>query len=374
MTGPPGKRKQGAAARTLAQIKARVDERRAELMKLRHDLAEVPRDLSGPPDALMEANEQLVLAALHAETIAETAVINLDESTRASQRDALTDTPNRALMLDRLDNAITLARRHRTRIAVLFVDLDHFKQINDNLGHAVGDGVLQLVARRLEDVVRDSDTVSRHGGDEFLVLLTNVSQPSDATLIAEKMLAAFTAPSRVGEQMLPLSLSIGIAIYPEDGEHAATLISHADAAMYRSKKYGGSHFEFYSAAISSDRSREPSAGDMPRPPAAHFELRRDDDPRLRDLREANEQLVLAALTAQKLGAHTEAAYRQQIEFLAMVARELRNPPPPIRAAADMLKHARPDELQLARLQASIEDQVAHISRLIDDLVDTPPVA
>lgn len=346
-----------------------MEERRAELLALRRTLAKVPRNLSAPGDALIEANEQLVLAALRAESIAETAVSNLDELARTSQRDPLTDTPNRALMLDRLDKAIAMARRHRTRLAVVFVDLDHFKQINDNLGHAVGDAVLQLAARNLEGVVREADTVSRHGGDEFLVLLTDISQPSDAAPIAEKMLGAFSAPKPVGDRMLPLSVSIGIAIYPEDGEQAATLIGHADAAMYRSKKQGGGNFQFYSAANESDRSRESSSDGMPQPPVEYVELRRDNEPRLRDLREANEHLVLAALTAQELETNAEAAYRKQIEFLAMVAHELRHPLSPIRDAADALKHARVDERQLARLQEVIEDQVAHMTRRIDDLLD-----
>lgn len=156
----------------------------------------------GHATVLQEANEQLVLAALHAETIAEEAVSHLDKLARSSQHDALTDTPNRALMLDRLENAIALARRHRTRIAVLFLDLDEFKQINDTLGHAAGDAVVQLVARRLESVVRHSDTVSRHGGDEFLVLMAEISQPSDAALISEKILAALAAPSRIDNHLI----------------------------------------------------------------------------------------------------------------------------------------------------------------------------
>jgi diguanylate cyclase len=318
-------RKLVAVTRTLAQLDANVDERRAELMTLRRELAEVPRDFSASPATLLvEANQQLVLAAMLAAAIAESAVGNLDELARASQRDALTDTPNRALMLDRLETAIAMAKRHRTRIAVLFVDLDHFKQINDRLGHAGGDEVLQLAARRLEQAVRDSDTVSRHSGDEFLVLLSEVSQPADAALIAEKMLATLAASARVEGQMLSLSASIGIAIYPEDGEYAATLIGQADAAMYRAKRGGGQAFEFHRTRTTSDD-------------------------------------YTHELSAE--------AHRRQIKFLAMVAHELRNPLTPIRTVADVLKHGRPDEAMLAKLQAIIEGQVAHMSRLIDDLLD-----
>lgn len=129
----------------------------------------------------------------------------------------------------------------------LFVDLDKLKQVNDKLGHASGDAVVQMAARRIASVVRDSDTVSRHGGDEFLVLLTEISQPSDATLIATKMLAALAAPNCLAGQELRLSASIGITVYPEDGEEAATLISRADAAMYCCKRGGGGGFALYAA-------------------------------------------------------------------------------------------------------------------------------
>ena len=367
---PAADRKLVAVTRTLAELNANVDERRAELMTLRRELAEVPHDFSASPaTVLVEANQQLVLAAMLAAAIAESAVGNLDELARASQRDALTDTPNRALMLDRLETAIAMAKRHRTRIAVLFVDLDHFKRINDRLGHAGGDEVLQLAARRLEQAVRDSDTVSRHGGDEFLVLLSEVSQQADAALIAEKMLAALAAPARVDDQRLSLSASIGIAIYPEDGEYAATLISQADAAMYRAKRGGGQAFEFHRAQISSDGNPQLSISGTLQLPAPLLEPPQGQDSRLRDLREANEQLVIAALTAQELEAHAAEAHRRQIKFLAMVAHELRNPLTPIRTVADVLKHGLPDAAMLARLQVIIEGQVTHMSRLIDDLLD-----
>ena len=223
---------------------------RAELVRLRRDLSQVQHDFDSARAAqLLEANEHLMLAALRAETLAEMAVSDLGALARASQRDALTGTPNRALMLDRLESAVTLARRRGTRTAVLFLDLDDFKQVNDTLGHAVGDAVLQLVARRAESMVRDSDTVSRHGGDEFLVLLTEVSQASDAALIAAKLLAAVAAPSRIGEHELRLSASLGIAIYPEDGDSPDTLIGRADAAMYRAKKDGRGWFRFHDEAI-----------------------------------------------------------------------------------------------------------------------------
>jgi diguanylate cyclase (GGDEF)-like protein len=360
-----------AATRALALLNEQADGLRAELVKLRQNLAEVQRDFDGTRTAeLRESNEQLVLAALHADTIAETAVRNLVELTRASQRDALTDTPNRALMLDRLEIAITAARRRRAHIAVLFLDIDHFKQINDSLGHAVGDEVLQLVARRLESIVRDSDTVSRHSGDEFLVLLAEISQASDAALIAAKMLSALAEPSHVGDHVLCLSASIGIAIYPQDGEDAPTLIRRADAAMYRSKNHELGSFEFYSGERMSDASLGlPTFDVMQQSVMSHELALAAHESRVRDLRAANEQLVIAALTAQELEAQAEAAHHRQITFQAMVAHELRNPLTPIRMAAELLNHDRADGPTLAKLQVIIRRQVTHMAKLIDDLLD-----
>jgi diguanylate cyclase (GGDEF)-like protein len=132
---------------------------------------------------------------------------------------------------------IASARRHRSRLAVLFLDLDHFKQINDTLGHAVGDEALKTAAQCLRSAVRDVDTVSRYGGDEFLILLAEVSQASDAHLVADKMITSLGAAHTVGAHVVRLGASIGISIYPDDGEDAATLIDRADAAMYLAKKY-----------------------------------------------------------------------------------------------------------------------------------------
>ena len=234
-----------AATDTIAHLRVQVGALRDEVVGLRQALAATEgRAVDEKTTELVEANGALVLSALHAEEVAESAMGELEALTKTSQRDALTGTPNRALMLDRLESAIALSRRRGTRAALLFVDLDRFKQINDTLGHAVGDTVLRLISCRLESVIRDSDTVSRHGGDEFLVLLAEVSHPTDAALIAAKMLLAIADP---GPDPLPaLSASVGIAIYPEDGQEAALLIDNADAAMYASKKRGRGGFAFHS--------------------------------------------------------------------------------------------------------------------------------
>ena len=362
-----------AAARAVEQLNKQADEIRADIVRSRRELEQLQRDYGGTKAAqLVEANEQLVLAALQAESLAETATHHLDELARASQRDTLTDTPNRALMLDRLENAISLSRRHVTRLAVMFLDLDQFKHINDTLGHAVGDAVLQLVARRLESVVRASDTVSRHGGDEFLVLIGEVSKASDAAVIAAKILAVLTAPCRVGDHLLRLSASLGIATYPDDGEDAASLVSRADAAMYRSKRRRFGGFEFHREDVPGAPGAPGARQSRDAPhatPARYQSALAERQPRIRELREANEQLVIAALTAQQMEVQAEEAYSRQTKFLAMVAHELRNPLIPIQTAAGLLNRALMDAPLLAQLQAAIKRQVALVSRLVDDLLD-----
>ena len=358
------------ATQTLALLNGQADDLRADLVRLRQELAAVQLDVSGNRVAqLLEANQVLVLAALSAEGIAKTAIANLSELTYSSQRDTLTHTANRALMLDRLTIAIASANQRQTHLAILFLDLDHFRYINNTLGHAGGDVVLQLVASRLKSALQDGDTVSRHGGDEFLVLLTHVFDASDAARIAALLLAAVAVPSSIGVVRVQLSASVGIAMYPEDGLDMATLIDRADLAMFRSKGLGPGGYQFHGQA--------PSGESGPRSAAIHLLplVRYESSPvaeegRLADLRDANEQLVMAALTAQELEAHAREAHRQQIKFMAMVAHELRNPLTPIRVAASlMIDRNTNDELSLARLQVIIDGQVTHMSRLISDLLD-----
>ncbi|HEY0158736.1 MAG TPA: EAL domain-containing protein [Thermoanaerobaculia bacterium] len=160
--------------------------------------------------------------------------------------DALTQLPNRTLFLDRLHVALGQARRDQTCLAVLFLDLDNMKAINDTFGHATGDHVLQAVAKRLTDSVRDGDTVARVGGDEFLVLLT-LSQRVEAEAIARQILARLAEPLEVDRDDLHLTTSIGVALFPEDGEDAETLIRHADGAMYRVKEVGGHDLQMSSS-------------------------------------------------------------------------------------------------------------------------------
>jgi diguanylate cyclase (GGDEF)-like protein/PAS domain S-box-containing protein len=162
-----------------------------------------------------------------------------------AQHDSLTDLPNRALLSDRLTQALALAHRNEQRLALLFLDLDRFKRINDSLGHAIGDRLLQSVAERLLACVRSSDTVSRQGGDEFVILLPQVTQPADAAVTAEKILLALSTPYRIDRQDLHLAASIGIVTYPDDGTEPKTLLKHADLAMYRAKDSGRNTYRFF---------------------------------------------------------------------------------------------------------------------------------
>ncbi len=235
------------AEQNLAAIQAQVDTARAELHALHRELGHARFSLAAIREtSLGEANEHLVLAALQAMESADTARGDLDEMTHASHADSLTGLPNRVLMLDRLETAIAMASRRGTQLAVLFVDLDGFKHVNDTLGHAKGDTVLCGVARHLSACLRQSDTVSRHGGDEFLLLLTEVASASDAAAVAAKIIAELGQPGRFIDASMKLGASVGIAMCPADGTHAQTLIEHADAAMYRAKARGGGVFEFQS--------------------------------------------------------------------------------------------------------------------------------
>jgi diguanylate cyclase (GGDEF)-like protein len=158
----------------------------------------------------------------------------------AAFHDVLTGLPNRALFNNRLEHGFAQAKRHGWTLAVMFVDLDDFKIINDTHGHDAGDGVLRAIARRLEDSTRGGDTVSRHGGDEFLYLLTEIRDEANIAMIAEKIIQAIQAPCNVAVRDLNITASvkasIGISIFPKDGTTADTLVKSADEAMYRAKQ------------------------------------------------------------------------------------------------------------------------------------------
>ncbi len=167
------------------------------------------------------------------------------ETSRASQHDVLTNLPNRTLFNDRLRQAISLAGRQRKQLAVLFVDLDQFKRINDSLGHTMGDKLLRSVAGRLLACVRRTDTVCRMGGDEFVILLSQVENAEDAAISAKKILRAVAAPHIIDNKSLDINVSIGGSTYPAGGQDAESLLSQADAAMYEAKQHGRNRYEFF---------------------------------------------------------------------------------------------------------------------------------
>jgi diguanylate cyclase (GGDEF)-like protein/PAS domain S-box-containing protein len=167
------------------------------------------------------------------------------QMTPSAQHDVVTNLPNRLLLNDRITQSISLARRQKKNLAIIFLDLDRFKYINDSLGHATGDELLQSVSKRLLAGVRSSDTVSRQGGDEFVILLSEVAHPTSAAKSAEKILLSLGAAHEISGQELHINGSIGISVYPEDGEDAETLIKNADTAMYHAKKNGRNNFDFF---------------------------------------------------------------------------------------------------------------------------------
>ncbi len=169
---------------------------------------------------------------------------------RLAYFDALTGLPNRRLFTDRLSQAIKYAGRHNTRVALFLLDLDRFKNINDSLGHSIGDKALQLAAERLSKCVRQTDTLARLGGDEFTIIVQDINEDFDAILVAEKVVNAFKNPIIVDKHELFLTTSTGIALFPDDGESSEELIKHADTSMYRAKELGGNGFQFFAAGMS----------------------------------------------------------------------------------------------------------------------------
>jgi diguanylate cyclase (GGDEF)-like protein/PAS domain S-box-containing protein len=161
--------------------------------------------------------------------------------------DMLTGVPNRQLFLERLEQSISLARRHQERLALLFIDLDGFKEINDNLGHEAGDAVLREIALRIHTEIRESDTVARVGGDEFVVLINTLHSSDDLEGIVRKLLDAITLPIVLNGVPHVIGASIGVSLFPEHGHDVASLLSNADSAMYLSKRAGKNRWTLYTA-------------------------------------------------------------------------------------------------------------------------------
>jgi diguanylate cyclase (GGDEF)-like protein len=187
--------------------------------------------------------------AIERKTMESAALAMARQMAHSAEHDFLTGLPNRMLLNDRVGQAIALAKRHVRKVAVLFLDLDGFKHINDSLGHPVGDKLLQSIAKRLVDCIRGSDSVSRQGGDEFVILLLDLEHAEDAAVTARRMLEAVALPHSVDQHDLHVTASIGVSVYPDDGLDADTLIKNADTAMYQAKENGRRSFQFFKPAM-----------------------------------------------------------------------------------------------------------------------------
>lgn len=194
--------------------------------------------------ALLAASALAMILAI-TEDEREAALLERSEVVHLAYHDVLTGLPNRSLFLERLLASVAEARRHDHASAVLFVDLDHFKEINDSLGHGGGDAVLRQTARRIRACIREGDTIARFGGDEFLILINRLEQPEDAAVIAAKILEEVRLPCRLGEREISVTASIGVSVFPIDGSDAETLLRNADEAMYRAKDRGKDCYQLY---------------------------------------------------------------------------------------------------------------------------------
>ena len=323
---------------------------------------------------LLEANEQLVLAVIRAQDEAAAAAQALAEVSRCRHLVELAERADGVILFDRLTHAIRLARRSGARLGLLFVSIDNFKDITDAMGHAVGDQVLTLASRRLNAGVRASDMVTRHGASDFLVLLGAISDAADAIAVAESLVAALALPGIVGSASPRLKTSVGISVFPDDGDDPDGLIDRATAAMYRARRRGLGSFFFRGEIASSARSLQLRGQEAAQSAAAGRTDGKDAGSQLVLQREANENLLQAALHAHELLEAAELVNQRQLEFMGIVAHELRNPLGPISNAAALLEHATSGANVLRTVKGVIERQVAHISRLVADLLDLTRVS
>ena len=221
-------------------------DQREDIADQREEAATSKAKLSKTTQSLLkEANERLIIASINAQTMAESAELAKEQVSHMAGHDYLTGLPNRSLLNDRMAQSIAFAQRHSKKVALVFMDLDHFKHINDSLGHAVGDALLKSIAKRLQTCVRRSDTVCRQGGDEFVVLLNEVENVPDAVVMAEKIIETMSQPHLVSGHQLNVTFSIGISLYPDDGKDLETVARKADAAMYQAKEKGRNTYQIF---------------------------------------------------------------------------------------------------------------------------------
>jgi len=205
------------------------------LILIRPDGNEISIEYSAAP--ILDRNQQLSGAVVVFHDISHSESVTL-EMAHLAHHDFLTDLPNRALLVERMTQAIASAGRRKKRLAILYIDLDHFKKVNDSLGHAAGDKVLRLAASKLGECIRETDTLARQGGDEFVLLLTDVEQHEDIARIASKLALSFSSGFTVEGHLLHLTMSIGVGIYPQDGTDTESLLGRADHALYQAKEQG----------------------------------------------------------------------------------------------------------------------------------------
>ncbi|SOD19152.1 putative bifunctional diguanylate cyclase/phosphodiesterase [Nitrosomonas ureae] len=236
----------------VAQIREEKALERQEIINLHEGRGSAPEGLIDSAHqilTLQQANANLVTASIEAHKMTEQIQAAKAQMEHLVYHDILTNLPNRMLLQDRLSQAIDLNHRHKRQLALMFIDLDEFKHINDSLGHAVGDELLRSVAQRLVGVVRHSDTVSRQGGDEFVLLLPYIEHAEIAGLFAQKILTSLLLPHFIGEHVIHIGASIGISIYPDDGLDTEALLKCADSAMYHAKKKGRNNFKFFEQSM-----------------------------------------------------------------------------------------------------------------------------
>jgi len=218
------------------------------LVKKSNEIVDVSLSLS----LLRDENENPIAMIGYAQDISSRKKIEveLDEQRKILKQqahyDSLTGLANRVLFQDRLSQAIKKAQRNKKEIALFFIDLDRFKQINDSLGHSVGDEVLKEISLRLQLITRKDDSISRLGGDEFTIIAEDLNKGEDASLLAQKILTIFSKPLYINNHTLYVSCSIGISLYPQDSTEEEKLLMYADAAMYKAKDEGKNNFQFYS--------------------------------------------------------------------------------------------------------------------------------
>lgn len=218
----------------------------ARSVLVRRDGHEIPVEDSAAP--IFDKASAITGAVVTFRDVSETRAM-ADRMAHLAEHDYLTGLPNRLLFNDRLAQAMAYAKRHQTKVAVLFLDLDNFKHINDSLGHTIGDRLLESVSKRLLAQLRHSDTVSRLGGDEFVIMILEESHAEHATIAAEKVLRALAEPHIISGHELHITTSIGICVYPTDGEDVETLVKNADTAMYHAKKKGRNNFQFFNGEM-----------------------------------------------------------------------------------------------------------------------------